>query len=76
MTPDITETIHHIIAERKRRGIAPYVCTLRELRHALPGTPDDKLLNAMRELHYNGTYRASLNINRIPMLIDNDTTIQ
>lgn len=70
----IADTIHNIIAERKRRGIAPYVCTLRDLQQALPGTPVNELLNAMRELHYNGAYRASLNINRIPMLIDDTNT--
>ena len=65
----IETAIQSIINERRRRCIVPYVCTLYQLRLQLPDVPIDELLQAMRNLHHKGIYRASLNINKVPMLI-------
>lgn len=55
------------IAEKRERGIFPRTCTYKEILGELT---DSDVIDCMRQLHLDGYYRASLNKDKVPMLID------
>ena len=61
----VRNTAERIIAEKEQNGIAPASCTLHDLMNEVR----DDMTECMRELHRKSEYRASVNINKVPMLL-------
>ena len=61
----VRNTAGRIIAEKEQNGVEPALCTLHELMNEVR----EDMTECMRELHRKGKYRASVNINKIPMLL-------
>lgn len=64
----VRNTAERIIAEKEQSDIVPATRTLNDLMHEVR----EDLTECMRELHRKGEYRASVNVNKIPMLLRNE----
>ena len=62
----VRNTAGRIIAEKVQNGVEPASCTLHDLMNEVR----EDMTECMRELHRKGEYRASVNINKIPMLLN------
>lgn len=63
----VAEVVARKIAEKREKGTYPYCCTLSEIMDELR----EDVTGCMRSLH-GDRYRASININKVPMLIETD----
>ncbi|HAB41843.1 MAG TPA: hypothetical protein DCE24_08300 [Porphyromonadaceae bacterium] len=67
----VRNSVERIIATQEQNGDMPAACTLNDL---ITEAKED-ILECMRQLHRDGDFRATVNINKIPMLIrrENET---
>ncbi|MBD5173802.1 MAG: hypothetical protein HDT08_04105 [Bacteroidales bacterium] len=65
LTQYVKNTAERIISQKEQRGESPACCLLSEIMNELR----EDVTECFRQLHYDGEFRASATVNKIPMLL-------
>ena len=61
----VKNTAERIIAQKEMEGISPACCLHSEIMNELR----DDITECFRQLHYDGSFKASATVNKTPMLL-------